>query len=370
MDGCGDGPAASIVLVTRDRLNMLRECVASVLDNTEDVDYELIVWDNASTDGTSEYIDRVAAAHPHVRVFHSPRNIGLNGVAASVRMARGRYIVEMDDDVVEVPRAWLRELIRSFEVIPRAGYLAADVVQNEVTNGAKPSAENYLQVDFGQGVAVDVGPVGGWCSITSADVVADIGNFMEAPERVFFGEDNEFAGRCTLAGYRVGIVCSVRVMHATGPVANRAYGCIEVCKLKYSDDPSLAPLLRSTLDVEAEGECGLRTAVKPCDPGDGAPSVPAEGIERASLNVHWTPPLDEQAMERALHLADGWRGAIRAELLLKQRFYASDYRDARRLLWRARSRNPSTVRRCLMLAVGLVSPRMLARRWRRLAGIG
>lgn len=251
-------PTASILLVTYNRINMLRECVSSVLANTQDVDYELVVWDNASTDGTSEYLDTVASSSPQVRAIHNPQNVGLNGVAASVRLARGRYLIEMDDDVVAVPSGWLREMLRSFKAVPLAGYLAANVVQNELTDGAKLSAENYTSVDFGSGVVIEFGPLGGWCSITSADVIADIGNFLEMPGRIFFGEDNEFVGRCMLGGYRVGIVSSVRVLHAAGAIANKEYGCLDVCKLKFSDHPGYAPFLRHTLDVEANTDLGQR----------------------------------------------------------------------------------------------------------------
>jgi GT2 family glycosyltransferase len=226
---------------------MLKECVASILANTRDVDYELIAWNNASTDGTREYLDAVASSHPHVRVVHHGDNIGVNAYAASVRLARGEYLLEIDDDVVQVPPGWLAEMIRGFKALPRAGYLAANVVQDEVTNGAKPPPDHYRTFDYGDGVIVEHGPTGGWCTITSRAMVGRIGNFLEMPGRVFFLEDGDFARRCARRLYRVGILRDVRVYHATGVAKNREYGCLEVCRLKYSDDPAYETFLAATL---------------------------------------------------------------------------------------------------------------------------
>ena len=250
------GPAATVVLVTFNRLRMLQRCVATVLANSGDVDYELIVWDNDSTDGTAAYLDSVAARDERIRVVHSPHNVGLNGVAKAVRLARGAYIVEMDDDVVEVPPGWLAEMIRSFDRVPQAGYLAADEVRNATTSGARSSFDQFWTIDYGDGVIVDVGWTGGWCTITSRAVIDLIGNFKEMPGRVFYAEDWDFVLRCLRERLVVGVITGVKVYHATGVAENAAAGCLDVCLLKYSDGPEYRRLLESAqmaLDEGLEG---------------------------------------------------------------------------------------------------------------------
>jgi len=118
-----------------------------------------------------------------VRVVHGQVNIGLNAVAAGIRLARGRYIIELDDDVLDFPQSWLGDMIAAFDAVPRAGYLAADVVQDEITNGAKPGPEMYRERCYRGGMVIQHGPTGGWCTITSRAVIARIGNFMEIPDR-------------------------------------------------------------------------------------------------------------------------------------------------------------------------------------------
>jgi glycosyltransferase involved in cell wall biosynthesis len=231
------GPAVSLVLLTFNRLRMLERCVSTVLANSGDVDYELIIWDNSSTDGTGEYLDSIAADHARVRIVHNPENIGLNGVAAAVRLARGAYVVELDDDIVDVPNGWLAEMVRSFDAVPHAGYLAADVVQSKTTRGGREPDNHYWTIDYGDGVVVDVGTVGGWCAITSRAVIDRIGNFKEMPGRICFGEDGDFGHRCRRAGLVIGVIRNVKVYHACGPAENAAYGCLDTCLLKYAEDP-------------------------------------------------------------------------------------------------------------------------------------
>lgn len=234
-------PQVSLILITYNRLRMLQECMRSLLEKTLGHEFEIIVWDNASTDGTREYLDELAAAHPYLRAIHHPTNIGLNGVAKSVELARGFYIVELDDDVVRFPDGWLPDMLDAFKKVPRAGYLAANVVQDELTNGNKPGTEEYMVVDH-DGVLVEYaaterGLVGGWCTMTSLEVLRLVGNFPKRRGRIFFSEDGDYGRRCRKAGLAVGILRDLVVYHACGPAANDFYGCLDVCRDKYSDGP-------------------------------------------------------------------------------------------------------------------------------------
>ncbi len=108
-------PRASIVVITWDNLAFTRMCLASVLENTEYPNYELIVVDNASTDGTVEELKRLSSIVPHVRTIHNSHNTGFapannQGLAA----AAGDILVLLNNDTV-VPRGWLTRLARHLE---------------------------------------------------------------------------------------------------------------------------------------------------------------------------------------------------------------------------------------------------------------
>jgi GT2 family glycosyltransferase len=260
-------PTVSIVLITYNRVRMLRECLTNLLEKTRGDDFEIIVWDNGSTDGSKEYLDELAAAHSYLRVIHSPNNVGLNGVARSVIVARGYYIVEMDDDVVRFPDNWLPDMLHAFRSVPRAGYLAANVVQDEITNGNKPGPENYTAVDY-DGIVVEhqatiAACTGGWCTMTSLEVLNQVGNFPQRPRRVFFSEDGDYGRRCRAAGLTVGILRDIVVYHACGPAANDLYGYLDVCRDKYSDGPEYRYAHTGLRDyVEGRDPTGQRIKLK------------------------------------------------------------------------------------------------------------
>ena len=95
-------PAVSVIIPTHNRAGgMLQRAVASVLDQTVR-DLELLVVDDASTDGTQEYLG--AVTDPRVRsVRHSTAKGGCAARNTGVAEARGRYVAFLDDDDIWLP---------------------------------------------------------------------------------------------------------------------------------------------------------------------------------------------------------------------------------------------------------------------------
>jgi len=236
-------PEVSILLITWNRLRMLQECLGSLLETTHGDNYEIIVWNNGSDDGTKEYLDEIAVEHPEVRPIHNPKNVGLNAVALSVKQARGYYLVEMDDDVLRFPDDWLAKMLHAFKNIPNIGYLVANVVQDEYTMGEKGPPEEYEVVDY-DGIVVEHGDSWGWCSMTSLEVMKRIGNFPRRRGRLNFTEDLDYVRRCLNAGYLRGILQEVVVYHASGAAKNDEYGYLDMCLQKYEQTPEAGGKLR------------------------------------------------------------------------------------------------------------------------------
>ncbi|HEU4883578.1 MAG TPA: glycosyltransferase [Longimicrobium sp.] len=91
-------PVVSIVLPTYNRLALLREAVDSVRVQTFG-DWELIVVDDGSDDGTAEYLDALAAMDPRIVVVRLPHTANLPRIRnAAIARARGEWVAFLDSD--------------------------------------------------------------------------------------------------------------------------------------------------------------------------------------------------------------------------------------------------------------------------------
>jgi succinoglycan biosynthesis protein ExoA len=90
-------PRVSIVLPCRNEAGYIEECITSILaQDLPEGGFEIVVADGMSTDGTREYLDRMAQSHPEVRVLSNQGRIVSTGLNAAIKAARGDIIVRMD----------------------------------------------------------------------------------------------------------------------------------------------------------------------------------------------------------------------------------------------------------------------------------
>jgi len=97
-------PLVSVVIPTYDRLPLLREAVESVRVQSF-TDWELVVVDDGSTDGTQAFLDALANEDMRVRPLAMPHS-GSATVARStgVSASRGEWIAFLDSDDLWIPR--------------------------------------------------------------------------------------------------------------------------------------------------------------------------------------------------------------------------------------------------------------------------
>nr|WP_225936250.1 glycosyltransferase family 2 protein [Caballeronia sp. NK8] len=105
-------PLVSILIPTRDGVELLRQCVSSILAKTTYRPYEIIVIDNGSEQPeTLAYFEQIKKTH-NVQVLRddSPFNFSvLNNRAAA--LAKGEYICLLNNDIEVISPDWLEELV-------------------------------------------------------------------------------------------------------------------------------------------------------------------------------------------------------------------------------------------------------------------
>src|SRR5260370_1728783 len=98
--------------------DMLRGCLRSLTGVLQGVRLEIIVVDNASTDGAA---DMVAQEFPHVRLLRNASNVGFSRANnLAVKQARGRFLFFLNNDTL-VPPGTLRRLVAYLEAHPEVG---------------------------------------------------------------------------------------------------------------------------------------------------------------------------------------------------------------------------------------------------------
>jgi len=211
-------PEVSIVIVTWNGRRFLDDCLTSVAAQTG-VQWEAILVDNASTDGTVEY---VRERYPWVRVVALDENRGFaGGNNAGVREARGRFLAFLNNDTM-VEAGWLAALRSGVDQSRRIVVTASKIVYMHDPTRLDSAGDAVLRWGgafkrhHGEPVAsaADTREVFGACGaacLIAKHVFEELGGFDED----FFAshEDVDLSYRARLRGYRCRYVADAVVRH-------------------------------------------------------------------------------------------------------------------------------------------------------------
>ncbi len=98
-------PTVSVCVITYNQVEYIADCLQSVVDQETSFDFEILVGDDCSTDGTSDVVASFAERHPG-KVHHIRQKTNIGGTRNYLtvhRAARGNYIAHLDGDDLTYP---------------------------------------------------------------------------------------------------------------------------------------------------------------------------------------------------------------------------------------------------------------------------
>jgi len=211
----------SILIVTYNNADTIEDCLRSLAVQTRK-DFEVVLVDNGSTDGTEELVESVALSFVFpMKRFYLESNLGFaGGNQYAFRRSSGDLIALLNPDAFPEPN-WLEEMIDAINLESDIGICASRMLSysTNTTDSAGDGFASWLKgFKRGEGEGADAysepGYVFGACAgaaLYRRAMLDDIGFFDE--DFFLFHEDTDLNFRARLAGWKARYVPSAVVRH-------------------------------------------------------------------------------------------------------------------------------------------------------------
>ena len=121
-------PRVSIIIPVFNKFSFTRKCLKALKRHTPAELYEVIIWDNGSTDETQAFLQQESEKNKAIRYFRSEDNLGFAaGCNLGARTAQGRYVLFLNNDT-EVQPGWLDPLVDRLEADSRLGAVGSKLL--------------------------------------------------------------------------------------------------------------------------------------------------------------------------------------------------------------------------------------------------
>jgi GT2 family glycosyltransferase len=228
----------SIVIICWNDWKVIENCLRSIFENTHKIEYDVIVSDNGSTDGS---VDKIHAQFPAVRVLENRANLGFaKGNNVGIREAAGEYVLILNPDTI-IHEGSLDRWIEFADRHPEAGAFGCRVLNPDGTY--QHSARPFPTISRSVIAALYLRPLGyfgflsdeyeGWkgdterevdwqsgcCVMLRGDLLKQLRGF---DERFFYHyEEVDLCHRVWEAGCRIWFTPEVTITHLGGQSVSR-----------------------------------------------------------------------------------------------------------------------------------------------------
>jgi len=218
-------PKVSVIILTYNNLAFNRQCVQSVFKKTAYPNFEVIIVDNMSTDGTREYLQELdKKGIGNLKIILNDENKGFaGGNNVGISAAKGDYVLLLNNDTI-VTRGWMTSLVKHIENNSVIGMCGP--VTNAIGNEAKVKvrykniiglnefAYNYTWEHIGKEWK-DPKVLAFFCILIKRDVIEKCG-LLDTSYKVGMFEDDDYAEAVKRVGYNLTIAEDSFVHHFGG----------------------------------------------------------------------------------------------------------------------------------------------------------
>lgn len=213
----------SIIIVNYNKKELLKKCLNSLIA-LDFNDFEIVVVDNGSTDGSVEEIKKILSISsdlPLIKPVYLPHNSGFSrGNLEGVQHAQGKYIALLNNDT-EVHKQWLQELAKAMDDHKDVGICASKLIvhnKNTIDSAGDGFARSLQGYKRGEGHDSNefnyqeyvFGACAG-AALYRRDMLEDIGFLDE--DFFLIHEDTDINFRAQLAGWKALYVPTAIVYH-------------------------------------------------------------------------------------------------------------------------------------------------------------
>lgn len=200
----------SIILPCGNTRELIRKCFSSLM-RTQYPNFEVIIIDDFSTDGTYQVLQQLTAKNEHIKLFRNPSNLGPSATRNfGIKKSSGYYIAFVETDM-EFEKDWLTHLVKVLDENQDVGAVQSKVMQlNNKSKiqavGVKYDPHTFWVVSIGvdlpgddimESQEVGLGSVG---TLFRKSLFKEIGGFDE--KIVHNIDDIDLSWRLWLAGYK------------------------------------------------------------------------------------------------------------------------------------------------------------------------
>lgn len=219
----------SIIIVTYNSENDIKKCISSIIEKTEEIEYEVIIVDNDSKDNTRLIVKSMEGKYPNIKLINS-KNRGFNaGNNTGIKNSSGEFIALLNPDTILLNNAFkiiINNMKRYGKVGPCGATLYDENKNLTMSHGVFPTVKEtilrstklrdytkYYLVDTSV-KAMEVDFPSGADFVFRRELIKDIG-LMDEKYFLYFDE-TDYALRFKKSGLKSYLFTEAKIIHAQG----------------------------------------------------------------------------------------------------------------------------------------------------------